>query len=317
MSMQKKMPFNPNLILTPGTQVVTRVSRKVGGRDEPIPIGTVGVVEEAPLDNFHSYRVRFPDGAVAALKRNQFTIRRHQHEDALAGRPGVLSDFDIHAEHIIYRCVVGSRAYGLAEEDSDCDRRGVFLPPAELHWSLYGVPEQLEDQETEECYWELEKFLVLALKANPNILECLWTPIVEEAKPVARELLDMRECFLSKVVYQTYNGYVISQFKKLEQDLRNRGEIKLKHAMHLIRLLISGVVALREKRIMVDVAGHRDRLLAVRRGEMQWDEINSWRLGLHKDFEAAFKATDLPERPDYDRANDYLVRARRSMVEPQ
>jgi predicted nucleotidyltransferase len=311
------MPFNPNLILTPGTHVVTRVSRKVGGRDEPIPIGTVGVIEEAPLDNFHSYRVRFPDGAIASLKRDQFTIRRRQHEDALAERPSVLSDFDIYSEHVIYKCVVGSQAYGLAEDGSDCDRRGVFLPPAGLHWSLYGVPEQLEDQETEECYWELEKFLVLALKANPNILECLWTPMVEEAKPIARELLDMRESFLSKVVYQTYNGYVISQFKKLEQDLRNRGEIKLKHAMHLIRLLLSGVVALREKRIMVDVAEHRDRLLAIRRGETPWDEVNSWRLDLHKDFEAAFKATDLPDRPDYDRANDYLVRARRSMVVPQ
>jgi predicted nucleotidyltransferase len=226
----------------------------------------------------------------------------------------LLSDFDVYAEHVIYRCVVGSRAYGLAEDDSDCDRRGVFLPPAELHWSLYGVPEQLEDHETEECYWELEKFLVLALKANPNVLECLWTPMVEEAKPLARELLDMRESFLSKVVYQTYNGYVISQFKKLEQDLRNHGEIKWKHAMHLIRLLISGVVALREKRIMVDVAGHRDRLLAIRRGETPWDEVNEWRLELHGDFETAFKATDLPERPDYDGANDYLVRARRSMV---
>ena len=40
-----------------------------------------------------------------------------------------------------------------------------------------GVPGQLENLETEECYWELEKFLVLALKANPNILECLYTPM--------------------------------------------------------------------------------------------------------------------------------------------
>ncbi|MEZ4727824.1 MAG: nucleotidyltransferase domain-containing protein [Caldilineaceae bacterium] len=41
--------------------------------------------------------------------------------------------------------MVGSRAYGLAHEESDTDRRGVYLPPADLHWSLYGVPEQLEN----------------------------------------------------------------------------------------------------------------------------------------------------------------------------
>ena len=46
---------------------------------------------------------------------------------------------------VILRVVVGSRAYGLAEPESDTDRRGVFLPPAELHWSLYGVPEQIDD----------------------------------------------------------------------------------------------------------------------------------------------------------------------------
>lgn len=70
---------------------------------------------------------------------------------------------DLHA-YVIYRCVVGSRAYGLAGTDSDTDRRGIYLPPAEWHWSLEGVPEQLERYETQETYWDLRKFLTLALK---------------------------------------------------------------------------------------------------------------------------------------------------------
>jgi hypothetical protein len=37
------------------------------------------------------------------------------------------------------------------------DRRGFYLPPAELHWSLYGVPEQLAQPGVEECYWELDR----------------------------------------------------------------------------------------------------------------------------------------------------------------
>ena len=80
-------------------------------------------------------------------------------------------------------------------DESDIDRRGIYLPPAELHWSLYGVPEQLENDDTQEAYWELQKFLVLALKANPNVLECLYTPLVEQATPLAEELLDMRSTF--------------------------------------------------------------------------------------------------------------------------
>ena len=92
----------------------------------------------------------------------------------------------------------------------------------------------------------------------------------------------MREIFLSKLVYQTYNGYVMSQFKKLEQDIRARGEIKWKHAMHLIRLLLSGVTALREGFVPVRVDEHRNELLAIRRGEIKWDEVNARRLALHK-----------------------------------
>ena len=78
----------------------------------------------------------------------------------------------------------------------------------DLHWSLYGVPEQIENDETQEVYWEIKRFLILALKADPNVLECLFTPLVEKVTPLAEELLAMRTAFLSRMVYQTYNGYV-------------------------------------------------------------------------------------------------------------
>ena len=209
---------------------------------------------------------------------------------------------------------VGSRAYGLDDADSDTDRRGVYLPPADVHWSLYGVPEQLENLDTEETYWELQKFLTLALKANPNILECLYTPLVEHASPLAEELRSMRDSFLSRMVYQTYNGYVFSQFKKLQSDLRNKGQVKWKHVMHLVRLLLAGVTTLRESRVPVDAGEHRERLLAIKRGEVPWDEVEAWRLRLHAEFDAAFEQTALPDRPDYGRANAFLLRARRSAL---
>ena len=146
------------------------------------------------------------------------------------------------------------------------------------------------------------------------MLECLYTPLVEHATPLARELLDMRQSFLSRMVYQTYNGYVLSQFKKLQADLRNRGEVKWKHVMHLIRLLLAGVTVLRDGVVPVDVGADRDRLLAIKRGELPWDEVDAWRLDLHRQFDAAAEETKLPERPDYERANQFLVRARRSVT---
>jgi len=302
-----------HLILSAGTQVVTRVEIKDAAGHILAPRGAVGEIVKAPDDGSHSYRVRFVNGVEAALRRHEMTIRKQYQREAAQPGDEILAEYDLY-DFVIYRCVVGSRAFGLAGEDSDVDRRGVYLPPADLQWSLYGAPEQLENEATQECYWELRKFLILALKANPNILECLYTPLVETAAPIAQELLAMREIFLSKLVYQTYNGYVMSQFKKLEQDLRSTGAIKWKHATHLIRLLMSGVTVLKEGFVPVNVAEHRDLLLAIKRGEMEWDEVNRLRLDLHKRFDEAFADTKLPERPDYERANAFLIRARRAMI---
>src|SRR2546421_7342068 len=134
----------------------------------------------------------------------------------------------------------------------------------------------------------------MALKANPNILECLHTPLVEHATALAQELLAARQRFLSKLIYQTYNGYVMCQFEKLEQDLRARGEIKWKHAMHLMRLLLWGFSALREGELRMRLDEQRAALLAIKRGEQPRPEVNAWRLRLHKEFDEAFVFIQLP-----------------------
>ena len=218
-------------------------------------------------------------------------------------------------ERVILRCVVGSRAYGLEREGSDTDRRGVYLPPADLHWSLAGAPPQLQNEATQEVYWELQKFITLALKANPNVLECLYTPLVETATPLGEELLAMRGCFLSKLVHQTYTHYVAAQFRRMQSALRSRGEVKWRHAMHLLRLLLSGITALRDGVVAVDVSEHRERLLAVRSGRIKWTEVDAWRLELAAALDSALARTTLPAQPDYERADRFLIHARRRAVE--
>ena len=301
---------HPDLIFSLGTQVVTLIDIPSAGGLVLHPRGAVGVVIKAPTDHEHSYRVRFADGLEVPLKRNEITMLALFKEGELPGS-GILAARPDLYERVIYRCVIGSQAYGLADAGSDVDRRGVYLPAAAQHWSLYGVPEQLENEGTQEAYWELQKFIVLALKANPNIIECLYSPQVEKATPLALELLAMKSIFLSRVVYQTFNGYVLSQFKKMQADLRNQGKVKWKHVMHLIRLLISGIHVLKHGSVPVRVEEHRDQLLAIKRGELPWEETERWRLSLHADFDRAFAETRLPERPDYEKANAFLVKARR------
>ena len=210
--MTDRVHYHPNLILSVGTQVVTLVDIPGSAGLVLHPRGTVGVVVKSPIDHEHSYRVRFPDGFEAALKRSEVEILARFKEGEIGDSARAVAQADLY-ERVIYRCVIGSQAYGLAETTSDVDRRGIYLAPADLQWSFCGVPEQLENHDTQEAYWELQKFLVLALKANPNVLECLYTPMVEKATPLAQELLAMKSIFLSRIVYPTYNGYVMSQFK--------------------------------------------------------------------------------------------------------
>lgn len=315
-------------IISAGTQVVAKVEIRGPNRALVHPRGAVGIITRTPAGAEAQYLVRFPDGFEKSLTGEQFEVLKHfknrlgvaaevrrltNQNPNETGSQSLLTSaatFDLDSL-VIYRCVVGSRAYGLDTEDSDTDRRGIYLAPAELHWSLFGAPEQFEDNGAQECYWELQKFLAMALRANPNILECLYSPLVEKATPLAEELLAQREIFLSQMIFQTFNGYAMSQFKKIEQDRRTSGEVRWKHAMHLLRLLLTGAATLREGRVPVRVEAHRDRLLAVKRGEVPWPEVNTWRLELHHDFERALDETKLPERPDYEAANRFLIKARK------
>ncbi len=303
------------LIYSVGTQVVVQKETYHVNRRVAHPAGAVGVIVRSPMDRSHTYRVKFNDGFEAAVHHDQL-VRLSEFKCEQIGTSITGSEVDLN-QRIIYRCVIGSRAYGLEDDQSDTDRRGIYLPQAEQHWSLYGVPEQLENDETQEAYWELEKFLVLALKANPNVLECLYSPIIEFASPLAEELLAMREAFLSKLVFQTYSGYVASQFKKMQTDIRNQGRVKWKHVMHLIRLLISGIEVLREGKVTVEVGPARDQLLAIKRGEVTFAEADAWRKRLQIDFEHAFQETALPERPNYELANAFLIHARKLAIQKE
>lgn len=296
------------VIYSVGTQVVVQSETRLPNRRVAHPAGSVGVIVRSPAVPDQAYRVKFNDGFEAAIE-HQDLVRLSEFKQHQAGGPSAPA-IDLY-DRVIYRCVIGSRAYGLDDEQSDTDRRGIYLPPAEWHWSLYGIPQQLENDLTQEAYWELQKFLILALKANPNVLECLYSPRVEVATPLAQELLAMRESFLSTLVFQTYSGYVASQFKKMQTDLRNQGHVKWKHVMHLIRLLISGIQVLREGHLNVQVGADRDALLAIKRGQVSFEQTDAWRKKLQSEFEDAFQQTSLPKQPDYERANAFLIDARR------
>src|SRR5215472_4765933 len=115
--MSDKVHYHPNLIFSVGTQVVTLVDIPGAAGLVLHPRGTVGVVVKAPTDHEHSYRVRFPDGLEAALRRSEVTMLARFKEGQI-GDTTQVAPTDL-TERVIYRCVIGSQAYGLAEAASD------------------------------------------------------------------------------------------------------------------------------------------------------------------------------------------------------
>lgn len=336
LSLESPMPnsesFSPQYRIPIGTQVVLRrdhsgqrtVSASTS-EDVVKKAGSVGVVQNQPLTHEYSYRVEFADGVTVAARFEHLAVHRLHAPDAEVAEREV----DAYRGRLILRVAMGSHAYGLATENSDLDEKGIYLPPADWHWSLHPLPEQLEfkqkptgeivnsNQAIESddfCWWELEKFLRLAIRANPTALEVLFAP--ERSRLHVTEwgerLLAIREAFLSTHIYQTYSGYALSQFRRMERRRQNKKPHKPKHAMHLIRLLISGASALRTGTISVEVGEHRDELLAMKSGTVSFESVHERALELDREFRAAVDASRLPERPNVEVIDQFLRDARRS-----
>ena len=63
---------------------------------------------------------------------------------------------------VIFRGIVGSRAYGTANANSDTDIRGVFVVPSAEYVRLVPPPKQVLDTHNDKTYYTLLRFCELA-----------------------------------------------------------------------------------------------------------------------------------------------------------
>ncbi|MEU4725190.1 nucleotidyltransferase domain-containing protein [Nonomuraea dietziae] len=211
------------------------------------------------------------------------------------------------SDDLILSVIVGSRAYGLDTPGSDTDRRGVFVVPTEAFWRLDKPPTHRDGPLPEQFSWEVERFCSLALDANPTVLETLWSPLVEHVTPTGARLLGLRGAFVSQLAHNTFARYADAQFRRLDPAAP-----KWKQAMHMIRLLLSGIHLVEHGSPLVDVGERRERLLAVRQGLVSWEELQEWRAELVAAFERALPHSALPAAPNRDKVEEFLIDVRRA-----
>jgi len=113
----KKIVGDSWLILPVGTQIVSRTEIRGQGGEVLCPRGAVGIIIKAPDDGSHSYRVRFSNGVESALRRPELVVRKYFQAEQTGAENSLLAQLALY-DFVIYRCIVGSRAFGLETDES-------------------------------------------------------------------------------------------------------------------------------------------------------------------------------------------------------
>lgn len=125
--------------------------------------------------------------------------------------------------NLIYEVVIGSQAYGLSTKDSDLDTCGVCIPPRRYLLGLASFEQHVaHGPERDTTVYALVKFVRLALKCNPNIIEALYVApehilFIDEH---GQRLREHRHLFLTKQAGKTFGGYAIGQLRRMERHHR-------------------------------------------------------------------------------------------------
>jgi uncharacterized protein len=150
---------------------------------------------------------------------------------------------------IVFEAIVGSRAYNLANEQSDTDIRGIYIIPQDMLMG-FEYPTQINNETNDIVYYEMGKYLQLLCNNNPNMLELLNIPdecilfkhdIMQHIKP---------ELFLSKLCESSFANYAFTQIKKaygLEKKIMQSFEETRKKVLDFCYVYINDkAVALQE-----------------------------------------------------------------------
>lgn len=200
----------------------------------------------------------------------------------------------------ILECAVGSRAYGTSTDSSDNDIRGVRVESLHEAFGLHSNFEQYEyrtatertgntnepsqDGDFDVTIYGLRKFLRLALRGNPSVIELFFLKGVLDAR--GGQLQELAPLIVSQHAGNAYLGYLIAQKQRL---LGERGQMRTtrteliekfgydtKYAAQALRLGYQGIELLTTGRLVMPLEGEiRQELVDVRNGLIPFNDVLS------------------------------------------
>lgn len=233
---------------------------------------------------------------------------------------------------------VGSGVHGTAIEGTDDrDEMGVCIEPPEFVIGLRKFEQYIFRSAAERTgdanerslagdldltVYSLRKWLRLALQGNPTVLIPLFAPASEivTITPIGQDLRDSVGMIVSRQAGQRFIGYLRGQRERMlngtvekrvnRPELIERYGFDTKFAGHMVRLGIQGVELLETGTITLPMPEPwltwiRD----LRQGRHTQQEAIEAAADLEARLEILTRTSPIPEVPDMDRANRWLIDA--------
>ncbi|WP_116950244.1 nucleotidyltransferase domain-containing protein [Jiangella endophytica] len=243
-------------------------------------------------------------------------------------RPNVeYGDPDVALPNEILRSVVGSGVHGIAIAGTDDhDEMGVYIEPPESvvgllprqpHYVWRTQPEGVRSGhgDTDLVLYSLRKYLKLALKGNPTVLLPLYAPEADlvVVSPLGTELRALAGAFLSRQAAERFLGYMTAQHERMlgsgrRNRVPNRPELierygwDVKYGSHALRLAYQGREIALDGRLSLPLRpDERERVLAVKRGEVARDEVSVEITAVEAEVRTALDGGRSPLPPEADR----------------
>jgi hypothetical protein len=272
----------------------------------------------------------------APVHEDAVPVPAHVHCEALGPMVPLVSDSPaqwVAATGMILRVLAGSGVHGMAIEGTDDrDEMGVFIEPPEYvigarrikHYTYRSQPEGVcsGPGDLDLVAYGLRRYIGLAARGNPTVLLPLFVDDADVCfvNDLGRELRANRRMFLSRQAGARFRGYLESQRRGLlglrsggtrnqgRHDIRAKYGFDTKFAAHMVRLGIQGVELLSTGTITLPVPEpDRTWLRELKQGRHTKEEALDRALELEGRLERLMTTSPLPERPDHDAINRWLV----------
>jgi predicted nucleotidyltransferase len=234
---------------------------------------------------------------------------------------------DFIADNCHYLTIMGSQAYGVADNNSDLDVYGFAIPPKHILFphlagEIQGFGHQVKRFEQYQEHhikdptdkhesidlsvYNIAKYFQLCMENNPNMIDSLFTPVrcVLHITSIGQMVKDNRKMFLHKGAYHKFKGYAYSQLHKMKSQERtgkrketfDKYGFDIKFAYHLVRLTYEVQMILEHQDL--DLEQNREHLKAIRRGDVKEEEVISWFSEKEKYLEKLYETSPLQHSPD-------------------